>query len=78
MDTHVKRISFRLDLTDSTDPKRIEQDLMPLFPQQSWGEVNHMLVLFGRDVCVARKPRCNACELADICPKQGLGERGQP
>lgn len=72
VDTHVKRISFRLELTASTDPKRIEQDLMPLFPRESWGEVNHMLVLFGREVCLARTPRCSGCELADICPKKGV------
>jgi endonuclease-3 len=72
VDTHVKRLSYRLDLTDATDPKRIEQDLMPLFPQEAWGEINHLLVFFGRDVCLARTPRCGACELADICPRKGV------
>lgn len=72
VDTHVKRISYRLDLTDSSDPKRIEQDLMPLFPQEKWGEVNHMLVYFGREVCLARSPRCSQCELEDVCPRKGV------
>ncbi len=72
VDTHVKRISGRLGLTESTDPVRIERDLMQLFPQETWGEVNHLLVYFGRDVCNARKPACSACELADVCPKVGV------
>lgn len=72
VDTHVRRLSFRLGLTASQDVKVIEKDLMPLFPRKDWGEVNHLLVFFGRDVCQARKPRCPACELADICPRRGL------
>lgn len=76
VDTHVKRLSYRLGLTSSTDPTRIEQDLMPLFDQQDWGEVNHLLVFFGRDVCKARSPRCGECELADVCPKNGVTKKG--
>ena len=72
VDTHVKRISFRLGLTGQTSPDKVEQDLLGLFPQQSWGAVNHYLVLFGREVCVARKPRCGICELADLCPQTGV------
>jgi len=72
VDTHVKRISFRLGLTEQTSPDKVEQDLLGLFPQQSWGAVNHYLVLFGREVCVARKPRCGICELADLCPQTGV------
>ena len=72
VDTHVKRISFRLGLTRETVPDRIERDLIKLFPQQSWGAVNHYLVLFGREVCTARKPACSACELEDLCPKAGI------
>ena len=72
VDTHVKRISGRLGLTESIDPVRIERDLMQLFPQETWGEVNHLLVYFGRDVCKARKPACSACELAEVCPKIGV------
>jgi len=72
VDTHVKRISFRLGLTGQTNPDKVEQDLLELFPRQSWGAVNHYLVLFGREVCVARKPRCGICELADLCPRTGV------
>lgn len=72
VDTHVKRITFRLGMTRQTNPDKVEQDLLKLFPQQSWGAVNHYLVLFGREVCVARKPRCGICELADLCPKIGV------
>jgi len=72
VDTHVKRISFRLGLTAETVPDKVERDLVKLFPQDSWGAVNHYLVLFGREVCTARKPSCEACELADLCPKTGV------
>ena len=72
VDTHVKRLSFRLGLTTNTDPVRIEKDLMPLFPRDNWGEINHYLVFFGREVCPARKPKCDECELNDICPKKGV------
>ena len=72
VDTHVKRISFRLGLTASDRPETIEKDLMRLFPRESWGDLNHRLVWFGREVCFARKPNCPACELADLCPRCGL------
>ncbi len=72
VDTHVKRLSYRLGLTGHTDPNKIEKDLMLLFPRQEWGEVNHLLVFFGRDVCTARSPKCPACELNDICPRRGV------
>ncbi|BBD08381.1 endonuclease III [Desulfovibrio ferrophilus] len=72
VDTHVKRLAFRMGLTTSTDVKKIEQDLMKLFPKPDWGDANHMLVLFGRHVCPARTPRCNDCEMNDICPKRGV------
>ena len=72
VDTHVKRLSFRMGLTANTDPVRIEKDLMPLYPRETWGEINHFLVYFGREVCPARKPKCSECELNDICPKKGV------
>ena len=75
VDTHVKRISFRLGLTSNTDPEKIEQDLIRLFPQQEWGDVNHRLVWFGRDICDARRPKCPACELSALCPRQGVKEK---
>lgn len=72
VDTHVKRLSFRLGLTTSDVPTIIERDLMPLFPRPAWGEINHLLVMHGRETCRARKPRCETCVLDDICPKLGL------
>lgn len=72
VDTHVKRLCFRMGLTTNTDPVRIEKDLMPLYPQRAWGDVNHFLVYFGREVCPARTPKCAECELNDICPKKGV------
>lgn len=70
VDTHVKRISYRLGLTNNTDPPRIEQDLIKIFPQPEWGNVNHRMVWFGRDVCKARSPQCQNCEMAAFCPKK--------
>lgn len=72
VDTHVKRLSFRLGLTKNTDPVKIEQDLMKIFPCEEWGDVNHRLVWFGRDVCDARKPDCQHCELVELCPRCGV------
>lgn len=72
VDTHVTRLAYRLSLTDSDDPVKIERDLMPLFPREQWGEINHLLVYFGREVCPARKPKCGECELSDICPQKGV------
>lgn len=69
VDTHVKRISHRLGLTTSTDPIKIEKDLMELFERKDWGDVNHRMVWFGRDVCKARKPACGQCEMEVFCPK---------
>jgi len=70
VDTHVKRISYRLGLTCETDPIAVEKDLMRLFPQKEWGDVNHRMVWFGRDVCHARSPRCTACEMLTYCPRR--------
>lgn len=67
VDTHVKRISFRLGLTENTDPVRVEQDLLKIFPQSEWGDLNHRMVWFGRDVCKARNPDCGNCELEQVC-----------
>ncbi len=72
VDTHVKRLSFRLGLTGSEDVKKIERDLMALFPRDRWGDINHYLVFFGRDTCVARTPLCSRCVLADLCPRHGV------
>ncbi|GAB7079747.1 endonuclease III [Megalodesulfovibrio paquesii] len=75
VDTHVKRLSWRLGLTDSKDVARIEKDLMTLTPQADWGRLNHWLVLFGREVCPARSPHCARCPLEALCPKRDVGGR---
>jgi endonuclease-3 len=67
VDTHVQRISRRLELTRSEDPKNIEQDLMKVIPQEKWIEFSHQIIHHGRQVCVARKPRCVDCNLENIC-----------
>jgi endonuclease-3 len=68
VDTHVARLSRLLGLTGQDDPARIEQDLMPLFPREDWGLVSHLLIFHGRQICIARRPRCGDCVLADLCP----------
>jgi endonuclease-3 len=68
VDTHVTRLSLLLGLTRHDDPIKIEQDLMKLFPQKSWALLSHLLILHGRQVCIARRPRCGECVVADLCP----------
>jgi endonuclease-3 len=68
VDTHVTRLSGLLGLTRETDPVKIEQDLMRLFPQEDWGLLSHLLIFHGRQICIARRPRCGDCVLAQLCP----------
>jgi endonuclease-3 len=68
VDTHVTRLSRLLGLTRHDDPVKIEQDLMALVPRDHWGLISHLLIFHGRQVCVARRPRCADCVLSDICP----------
>lgn len=68
VDTHVKRLSNRLGLTEHTDPIRIERDLIRLLPQDEWENWSIRLIYHGRAICQARKPLCEACVLADLCP----------
>ncbi len=68
VDTHVKRLANRLGLTRHSDPKRIEPDLMKLVPQPDWENLSIRLIFHGRAVCNARKPVCQGCGLADLCP----------
>ena len=72
VDTHVARIASRLGLTGARDADKIEQDLLVLFPRTEWGDVNHRMVSFGRDVCRARTPCCERCELFADCPRLGV------
>jgi endonuclease-3 len=71
VDTHVTRLSGLLGLTGHEDPVKIEQDLMPLFPKDHWTLLSHLLIFQGRQVCIARRPRCGECVLADLCPSNG-------
>lgn len=68
VDTHVRRITNRLELTRESDPARIEQDLKSLAPKHEWRRLSMRIIQFGRDVCEARRPRCWECELHDLCP----------
>lgn len=68
VDTHVKRLANRLGLTTSSNPARIEKDLMALVPREDWIDFAHLLIFHGRRVCGARKPDCANCVLNDICP----------
>jgi endonuclease-3 len=72
VDTHVTRLSRRLSLTASSDPVQIEKDLCALFAPEQWGAISLRLILHGRRVCDARRPRCPSCEIADLCPSRGL------
>jgi len=67
VDTHVIRLSNRLDLSGNTDPKKIEQDLMQVIPPEKWVLFSHQLIWHGRKVCQARKPRCAECNLERLC-----------
>lgn len=67
VDTHVQRISQRLDLTKNKDPKKIEQDLMKIIPKEKWILFSHQIILHGRALCIARKPRCGECALDPLC-----------
>ncbi|MFM8554312.1 MAG: endonuclease III [Acidimicrobiales bacterium] len=75
VDTHVGRLSRRLGLTENDDPVKVERDLNDFLPPQEWGRFSLRLILHGRRVCDARKPRCDSCELADICPSSALPAR---
>jgi endonuclease-3 len=72
VDTHVTRLSRLLGLTRQEDPVKIELDLMQLFPRDDWGLLSHLLIFHGRQVCIARRPRCGDCVLADLCPSARL------
>jgi endonuclease-3 len=67
VDTHVMRLSQRLELTKSTAPVKVEQDLMKIIPQDRWIAFSHELIHHGRQICVARKPRCVDCTLERLC-----------
>ena len=76
VDTHVNRIAHRLMLSPKThakEPLKTEQDLLKILPHEYWGSVNHQWITFGREICDARKPKCDECPLADLCPSVRVG-----
>jgi len=72
VDTHVQRLSRRMGLTKEEDPVKIERGLMELIPQKDWTMFSHRMIFHGRQVCYARKPRCEECTLNKVCPKIGV------
>ena len=78
VDTHVRRVSKRIGFTDSTNPDIIERDLMALFPEEAWRDINYLLIRHGRAVCTAKNPKHEECVVADLCRYyrglQGAGE----
>jgi endonuclease-3 len=82
VDTHIGRLATRLGLTPNSknakDAVKIEADLTPLFPRESWTLLGHSLICHGRKVCEARKPKCDDCSLAKLCPSAGTFEDPKP
>jgi endonuclease-3 len=72
VDTHVKRLAFRLGLTKYEDPVKIEQDLIAVTQRKEWGNLSHLLIFHGRKICQARKPDHEKCVLFDICPSNAI------
>jgi len=70
VDTHVQRLTRRLGITEEQRPEAIEEDLLPLVPEDEWQDFTHLLISHGRAVCTARNPDCDECVLADICPSE--------
>jgi endonuclease-3 len=67
-DTHVIRLSRRLGLSTNSDPVKLEFDLMEIVPKKEWTLFSHLLIFHGRSICVARKPKCEVCQVSKYCP----------
>jgi endonuclease-3 len=67
VDTHVQRISRRLELTKNEEPRKIEQDLMKIIPRTRWIDFSHQIIHHGRALCIARRPKCAECPLENLC-----------
>ena len=78
VDTHVKRLTYRLGLTTQTNPVRIEHELGALIPKREWVNFSHRLITHGRGTCLALRPRCRACALAALCPQVGVTGGSRP
>jgi endonuclease III len=77
VDTHVRRLARRLGLTRESDPEKIERDLQALLKPVEWTPFSMRLILHGRTVCIARKPRCDECALAADCPRVGVAGKSR-
>ena len=75
VDTHVLRVSYRLGWTKNTDPERVEEDLMKLFPKKYWKKIPHYMKDHGRALCIAPVPKCSKCFLNNSCPKKGVTKK---
>ena len=74
VDTHVGRVSRRLELTKEDDPEKVERDLMAIVPKEEWVGFSHRIILFGRQTCKAAKPLCGTCPIFKLCPWEGKGK----
>jgi endonuclease III len=72
VDTHVKRLAMRMGLTENEDPEKIEMDIQKLFPAQRWRRFSDILIYHGREVCAAKKPRHDVCQVRDVCPSKNI------
>lgn len=70
VDTHVKRIAGLLNLSKSVTPEKIELDLIKIIPKEVWTDFSHLLILHGRKTCIARRPKCRECSIAQLCPSK--------
>lgn len=75
VDTHVKRLSYRIGLSESVDPEQIERDIMAAVPKAHWNALCDAMIAHGRTTCDARKPQCSACVIGALCPRNGVDER---
>jgi endonuclease III len=76
VDTHILRLSQRLGLTRQKDPVKVEQDLMAVIPSKQWIDFGHRMIAHGRQICTARKPKCDQCPMNGFCPRIGVEESG--
>ncbi|MBN2042807.1 MAG: endonuclease III [Candidatus Aenigmarchaeota archaeon] len=72
VDTHVSRLSQRIGLSENKDPDKIERDLMLSIPKEHWYKINYILIMHGRKICNARKPKCEECVIRELCPRIGV------
>ena len=74
VDTHVRRLTYRLGFTKNTDPAKIEIDMQKILAAEDWTPFSMRLILHGRQICIARKPQCEICAIANDCPRIGVGK----